>query len=119
MTRRIRAAITAAIGAVCLGLAACAATGPVTAPTASRAPEAAKSPTAQRARPEFPGFRHVVRNNTDYFCQSRSPTGSRARMGERCFTRDEMKAMEENNEELFKNAAGGSSHDSLKMDSPR
>lgn len=60
-----------------------------------------------------------MRKDTEYFCQSRNPTGSRARLGEQCFTRDEMKQMEENSRDFFKDAGGGSSHDSLRTDSPR
>ena len=72
-----------------------------------------------KGKPEFPGFRRVVRNNSDYFCQTATPTGSRTRRGEQCYTRDELKRMEQTNRDLFKDAAGGSSNDSLKMDAPR
>jgi hypothetical protein len=40
-------------------------------------------------------------------------------MGEQCFTRDELRQMEENNRDFWKDAGGGSSHDSLRTDSPR
>jgi hypothetical protein len=72
-----------------------------------------------KVKPEFPGFRRVVRNNSESFCQTATPTGSRTRRGEQCYTRDELKRMEQTNRDLFKDAAGGSSNDSLKMDSPR
>jgi hypothetical protein len=72
-----------------------------------------------KVKPEFPGFRRVVRNNSESFCQTATPTGSRTRRGEQCYTRDELKRMEQNNRDMFKDAAGGSSSDSLKMDSPR
>jgi hypothetical protein len=99
-----------------LALVSCADTAPAAKPTPAK-PVTAKP--AQRTRAEFPGFTHVVRQGTDYFCQVRSPTGSRARTGEQCFRRDELEAMEENNRDLFKDAGGGSSHDSLRTDSPR
>lgn len=108
-----------ALLAIGLGLASCADTGPSAPQATARAPVAAKPASGQKVRPDFPGFRRVVRQDTEYFCQVRTPTGSRARTGEQCFRRDEMEAMEANNREFFKDAGGGSSHDSLKMDSPR
>lgn len=98
--------VTVGLLVASLGLVSCADTPPAAKPV-------------QRTRAEYPGFTHVVRQGTEYFCQVRSPTGSRARIGEQCFRRDEMQAMEENNRDFFKDAGGGSSHDSLRMDSPR
>jgi hypothetical protein len=110
--------LTVAVGILVAGLAlaSCADTATAAKPTAAKSVTA--KPT-QRTRAEFPGFTHVVRQGTDYFCQVRSPTGSRARTGEQCFRRDEMEAMEANNRDFFKDAGGGSSHDSLRTDSPR
>lgn len=110
----------AAVLAACLTVSACVGNRPPKPPTAPPKPVAVRAGTdAQRARSEFPGFRRVVRNEVEYFCQTSTPTGSRTRRGDQCFTRAELKRMEENNADLFKDAAGGSSHDSLKTDSPR
>jgi hypothetical protein len=53
------------------------------------------------------------------YCQKRSPTGSRARVVEACYTRDQMRKMADNNEDFFKQAGANGSHDSLRTDSPR
>ena len=119
MKRSNCATMTVGFLLVGLGLASCADTGSHTTPTPSTAQVVAPAKPGQKARAEFPGFRRIVRNEKEYFCQSRSPTGSRARTGEQCFTREELKQMEENNRDFFKDAGGGSSHDSLKMDAPR
>lgn len=119
MGRTRRAGIAIAVMALAAGLVACATTEAPAGPAQTAAKPVARPASRQGTRPEFPGFRRVVRNDTEYFCQSRSPTGSRARVGEQCFTRDELKQMEENSRDMFKDAGGGSSHDSLRMDSPR
>jgi hypothetical protein len=86
-------------------------------------PVAAPSPVQATAvptvRPEFPGFTLVIRKGEELYCQKRSPTGSRARVVESCYTRDQMRRMAENSDEYFKQAGSASSHDSLRMDSPR
>jgi hypothetical protein len=102
-----------------LALASCAATGPAAAPTTSRAPGVASTIGNPGTPPGYPGFTRALRGGVEYFCQVRNPTGSRARVAEQCYTRVEMQRMEENNQQLWKDAGGSSSHDSLQMDSPR
>lgn len=122
MNRLTSSANMIALLALSLLLPACATQPPSTAtaaPAAKPAPRAAPAVTGTRGRPEFPGFRRVVRNDTEYFCQASTPTGSRTRRGDQCYTRDELKRMEETNRDVFKDAAGGSSHDTLKMDPAR
>jgi hypothetical protein len=115
MKGRYRASMIPGIVAASLMLAACVSSGPASPPAPARRPNAVDP----KPRAEFPGFRRVLRKDTEYFCQSRTPTGSRTRTGEQCFTRDEMMQMEENSRDFFKDAGGGSSHDTMKMDSPR
>lgn len=108
-----------------LALASCATPQ---APTAA-APPAATPPTAAQtaalasaaasARPEFPGFTLTVRQGNELYCQKRSPTGSRARVVETCYTRDQMQKMAENNADFFRQAEANGSHDTLRTDSPR
>ena len=112
--------------AISLALAGCAtsgstspkatasATATATAPSAA-ATGAAATPTV---RSEFPGFKLVVRRGEEFYCQTRSPTGSRARLVEICYTRDEMQKMADNKTDFFKQAGEGSSHDTLRLDSP-
>ena len=122
MNRLTSSANMIALLALSLLLPACATQPPSTAtaaPAAKPAPRAAPAVTGTRGRPEFPGFRRVVRNDTEYFCQASTPTGSRTRRGDQCYTRDELKRMEEINRDVFKGAASGSSNDTLKMDAPR
>ena len=104
---------------ISLTLASCAATVPAAAPTTSRSPVVASATGNQGTLPGYPGFTRALRGGVEYFCQVRNPTGSRARMAEQCYTRIEMQRMEENNQQLWKDAGGSSSHDSLRMDSPR
>lgn len=103
-----------------LWLAACATTEAsrpgVTTPASTPAASLAAAPTA---RPEFPGFTMVIRKGEELYCQKRNPTGSRARVVEACYTRDQMRKMAESSDEYFKQAGAASSHDSLRMDSPR
>ena len=108
------------LAALGLLLSACAGSSASKPAAVPRKPAAAPvAASAKQGRPEFPGFRRVVRNDTEYFCQASTPTGSRTRRGDQCFTRDELKRMEETNRDVFKDAAGGSSHDTLKMDPAR
>ena len=102
-----------------LALASCAATGPAATPTTVRAQGVAAATGSQGNLPGYPGFTRALRGGVEYFCQVRNPTGSRARVAEQCYTRTEMQRMEENNQQLWKDAGGSSSHDSLQMDSPR
>jgi hypothetical protein len=98
-------------------LISCAATPPTPAPVAPTVQETATA--ALSARPEFPGFTLVVRKGEELYCQKRNPTGSRARVVEACYTRDQMRNMAANNEDFFKQAGASGSHDSLRTDSPR
>lgn len=104
-------------------LAACATTAPApaAAPAAPPTPaqQAAVAAVAAKAGPEFPGFALTVRKGEELYCQKRNPTGSRARMVEMCYTRDQMLKMAENNAEFWKQAEASGSHDSLRIDSPR
>ena len=104
---------------ISLALASCAATGPAATPATLRAPGVAVARGSQGNLPGYPGFTRALRGDVEYFCQVRNPTGSRARVAEQCYTRTEMQRMEENNQQLWKDAGGSSSHDSLRMDSPR
>lgn len=102
-------------------LCACATT-PVAKPAApaSTAPQtAALAAAAANGRPEFPGFTLTVRRGEELYCQKRNPTGSRARVVEACYTRDQMVKMADNNADFFKQASDNGSHDSLRTDSPR
>jgi putative hemolysin len=96
--------------ALALTLAACASTTPVA------APPAAAVPAGQEPSPA--GYRRVVRNSEEYFCQIRSPTGSRARSVEICLTRDQIRRMQEVSDQIQQDAASSGSHSTLKMDSP-
>lgn len=100
-------------------LAACATTPPPATPPSSPSQTAALAAAASSGRPEFPGFTMVVRRGEELYCQKRNPTGSRARVIEACYTRDQMVKMAENNDEFFRQAGANSSHDSLRTDSPR
>jgi hypothetical protein len=109
--------------AVSFALAGCATPGSApkaAAPAAANAPAVAATGVAATpmVRPEFPGFKFVVRKGEELYCQTRSPTGSRARLVEICYTRDEMQKMADNKTDFFKQANEGSSHDTLRMDSP-
>jgi hypothetical protein len=110
----------AAVLALTLMLAACAsAPAPTaTAPVKAAQPVAAIAGQAAESRPDFPGFKRVVRDGVDYFCQTRAVTGSRARAVEVCRTRDEMLTMEKNSAELMRDAASGGSHSTIALDSP-
>ncbi len=99
-------------------LTACAATTPAPLPSTVAAPPAASTAPAAQGR-EYPGFTRVVRNGEDYFCQTRTVTGSRARAAEICLTRDQMLSMEKVNQEYWRDAATSSSQSTIKMDSPR
>jgi hypothetical protein len=125
--QRISTCAIISITLVSAVLAACSAATPVTSPPASpavvpatAAPQApaAAAPTSLAQAQNIPGFRRVVRNGEELFCQTRTPTGSRARTTEVCMTRADIKRMEDNNEDYWRNAASGSSHSTLKMDSP-
>jgi hypothetical protein len=101
-----------------LAVASCSTT---TAPSRTAAPDpvqAIATGTAT-ARPEFPGFRLVVRKGEEFYCQKRNPTGSRARVVEVCFTHDQMRKMAENNQDFFNQLGASGSHDALRTDSPR
>jgi hypothetical protein len=105
--------------AISLGLASCASapTQPP-APAAAQPAPAATGTTASTARPEFPGFALVIRKGEELYCQKRNPTGSRARVIEACYTRDQMLKMAANNDDFFKQAAANGSHDILRTDTP-
>ena len=105
--------------AISLALASCAATEPARTPAPAPATVQATAAAASAAKPEFPGFTLTVRKGEELYCQKRNPTGSRARVIEACFTRDQMLKMAQNNEEYFKQAGAQGSHDSLALDSPR
>ena len=113
-----RLIVSVVVGGMGLGLVACGGNGPVT-PAAAPAVAVGNTGKGSRERPEFPGFRRVVRNDVEYFCQTSTPTGSRTRRGDQCYTRAELAQMEQANRDMFKDAGGGSSHDTLKMDAPR
>lgn len=123
MKKLISAGISSGLLAISIGLAACASTA-TTQPPAAIAAAAPPAATASGAaattfRPEFPGFTMVIRKGEELYCQKRNPTGSRARVVEACYTRDQMQKMAENSDEFFKQAAANGSHDSLRTDSPR
>ncbi len=109
--------------AVALGwlLAACATTAPVASPPADALP--AQAPVAAtvsgQQQPTPPGFRRVVRDGEEYFCQTRGTTGSRARSAEVCMTRDEIRTMEEDHEKLRRDAANAASRSTFTLDSPQ
>jgi hypothetical protein len=120
MDRAQRLGSVAVLLVGCLVVSACVGTSPAKPIAAPAKPVALRAAgNVAKGKPEFPGFRRVVRDNKESFCQTATPTGSRTRRGEQCFTRDELKRMEQNNRDMFKDAAGGSSNDSLKMDAPR
>jgi hypothetical protein len=123
--RRISTYGNVSVALLCIALGACSAATPVTSPLASRAvvpataaPQATTANASLAQSQNIPGFRRVVRNGEVLFCQTRSPTGSRARTTEVCMTRADIKKMEANNEDYWRNAASGSSHSTLKTDSP-
>ena len=122
-------------GVVLAALAACGATTPTTAtaprtaqtavpPTAAAKPAAATAsavdataaPASQSPTPS--GFKRVVRDGEEYFCQTRGSTGSRARAVEICMTRDQLKQQEEANEQYRKDAQSSGSQTQLILDSP-
>lgn len=100
-------------------LASCATQPAPPSPPPSPAQTAALATAARGGRPEFPGFTLTIRKGAELYCQKRNPTGSRARVVEACYTRDEMLKMAENNDEFFKQVGANGSHDSLRTDSPR
>jgi hypothetical protein len=108
---------------VCTGLllASCA-TAPTSAPPASTSAQAATAGAAATATPrgaaEFPGFRLTVRQGEQVYCQTRSPTGSRARVVETCYTREAMLKMAEDKDDFFKQIGAGGANDTLRTDSP-
>jgi invasion protein IalB len=111
-------AITAALAVL---LCACAATTPVASPPADalpvQAPVAATASGQQEPTPQ--GFRRVVRDGEEYFCQTRGTTGSRARSAEVCMTRDEIRVMEADHEKLRRDAANAASRSTFTLDSPQ
>jgi hypothetical protein len=110
----------AIVVALTAALAACATTTHVTSPPAEvSAGRAASTTTAAQLEPTPAGFRRVVRDGEEYFCQTRAVTGSRARAVEVCMTRDEIRRMEEINEEYRRNAANAGSQSTMKLDSPQ
>lgn len=119
MKKPISTGIVSALLAINLGLAACATSTPTQTPAPAQPAPAAAGTAASTARPEFPGFAMVIRKGEELYCQKRNPTGSRARVVEACYTRDQMLKMAANNEDFFKQAAANGSHDSLRTDSPR
>jgi hypothetical protein len=112
-------AISVALAAV---LVACATTPPEVSPPANARAEttavAAAVATPAPQEPSPPGFRRVVRDGEEFFCQTRAVTGSRARSAEVCMTRDEIRRMEEINEEYRRNAGNAGSQSTMKLDSP-
>jgi hypothetical protein len=100
-------------------LAACATAPSSPSPPPTAAQTAALAAAAQSGRPEFPGFVLTVRKGEELYCQKRNPTGSRARVVEACYTRDQMLKMAANADDFFKQAGANGSHDSLRTDSPR
>jgi hypothetical protein len=120
MNPRLIASGFLVVGLLLAGCATPASAPRAAAPAAATAPSAAATGVAATptVRPEFPGFKLVVRKGQELYCQTRSPTGSRARLVEMCYTRDEMQKMADNKTDFFKQAIEGSSHDTLRMDSP-
>lgn len=120
MRRLISAGIVSGLLAINLGLASCATTAPsqTPAPAQTQPAPASTSTAASTARPEFPGFALVIRKGEELYCQKRNPTGSRARVVEACYTRDQMVKMAANNDDFFKQAASNGSHDILRTDTP-
>jgi hypothetical protein len=102
-----------------LVLASCATTPSPTPAPPTPAQTAALAAAAASGRPEFPGFVLTVRRGEELYCQKRNPTGSRARVVEACYTRDQMLKMAANSDDYFKQAGANGSHDSLRTDSPR
>jgi invasion protein IalB len=111
-------AIAAALAAV---LAACAATTPVASPPADALPGPAPvaATVSAQQEPTPPGFRRVIRDGEEYFCQTRGTTGSRARSAEVCMTRDEIRSMEEDHDRLRRDAANAASRSTFTLDSPQ
>jgi len=107
--------------ALAAALAACAATPPASPPPATAVTTQLPATAALPAQPErtFPGFERVVRNGVEYFCQTRTVTGSRARSAEICRTRDGMREMEEANEKFRREADVSASQSTMKLDSPQ
>jgi uncharacterized protein YfaQ (DUF2300 family) len=118
-----------------LALAACGAATPVTTPaeapkvqvpavTPPAAPASAVTEAAVAAaildakRPDPPGFRRTVREGEVYFCQSRAATGSRARVVETCYTREEIERRQKNSDNFMKEMSEAGSHGTLATDSP-
>ncbi len=85
---------------------------------ATQTPVAAPA-TTPKARADFPGYVRTQRLSETVYCQKRNPTGSRARVAELCYTAEQMRLMEENNKEYWKQAGTSSSHDTFKMAPPR
>jgi hypothetical protein len=101
-----------------LVMGGCASPGPATAP-AARSSTVAPPATTPKARADFPGYVRTQRQGETVYCQKRNPTGSRARVAELCYTAEQMRLMEENNKEYWKQAGTSSSHDTFKMAPPR
>jgi invasion protein IalB len=107
--------------ALAAGLTACVATTPVASPPADPLPgqpPVAATVSAQQ-QPTPAGFRRVVRDGEEYFCQTRGTTGSRARSAEVCMTREEIRSMEEDHEKLRRDAANAASRSTFTLDSPQ
>ncbi|MFM1887201.1 MAG: hypothetical protein RL026_2358 [Pseudomonadota bacterium] len=110
-----RTKATSTLLLACLALASCATGQPTT--SATQATNTRIAGNTKRAA--FPGFTATQRGGDTVYCQKRNPTGSRARVAEHCYTADEMRLMEENNKEYWKQAGTSSSHDTFKMAPPR
>lgn len=112
-------ATTALLLAACSTPAPSGRDAPGAARPAAVAPAATSSPATTGRAIEFPGFRRVVRDDREYFCQTRAVTGSRARTMEICLDREQMKQMEAQSEEYRRAAGISGSQGSLQLDSPR
>jgi hypothetical protein len=119
MTQSKRLGLASGFPGIALVLASCATTPSPTPAPSTPAQTAALAAAASAGRPEFPGFVLTVRKGEELYCQKRNPTGSRARVVEACYTRDQMLKMAANSDDFFKQAGANGSHDSLRTDSPR
>ena len=81
-------------------------------------PAAPTAATPTREPPDPPGFRRMVREGAVYFCQSRAATGSRARVVETCYTREEIERRQKNSDTFMKEMQEAGSHGTLATDSP-
>jgi hypothetical protein len=114
------------VGGLLILMTACGATTPPSAsPTAATAKEAvpvatdtAATPVAGSATKVPPGFKLVVRNGVELFCQTRGVTGSRARAAEFCYTQEEYRRMEEIREQYREAGMSAGSQGSVAQDSP-